>query len=305
MQNKILVIGAGYIAQHIARLKTAEDFFVTLCSRNPIEDKLINWEFLDATDIIQVRRKIRVIEPNVVILVHGPSDIAWCESNPNEALGQHLLITYNVCSEISLDVHVVLVSTDNVFDGKKDSFCEQDLPIPKNNYGLAKLECELIVGRRNKSTILRTSLVYGLNEPLRSWRNFFLKSCESIKNNKLMEIPSDLWMTPIWVEDVAKTIYKVIRKQCFGIFHLMGPTKISRLEWFLLIANELGEPKAKFTLVDSSETRYACRPKNSCLHHYPTNDAFSSLIGDVGCVRQVSRYLINNMIGEGTHESGK
>ncbi|EAR12487.1 dTDP-4-dehydrorhamnose reductase RfbD-2 [Polaribacter irgensii 23-P] len=67
-------------------------------------------------------------------------------------------------TEISeqLNIHVIHISTDFIFDGKKGNYKETDIPNPVNYYGASKLNFEAILtASAIQNTILRTTLVYG------------------------------------------------------------------------------------------------------------------------------------------------
>ena len=293
----ILVIGAGYIAQHILKEAGQSSVQALVTSRRGTADGLQkHWTRLDATDFDAVARLIEATQPSAIVLVHGPSDITWCENNADECHRIHLTIARNIVKAAPAQTHLVLISTDNVFDGRQASYGEDDGPAPHNAYGRAKLAAEDVLRSAvHKTTVLRTSLVYGLNEPEREWHNFFSQVHEAVRANEALVVPVGLWTTPIWVEDVARVVLRVVEFNCHGVYHLAGPERIARDAWCTVIASAMGRPKPMFVFTDAAFTRYACRPKSACLHHVEGHAGgvglFSELTRDVIGASQASTVL--------------
>jgi len=123
----------------------------------------------------------------------------------------------------SNDVTLIHISTDYVFDGKKNEpYKETDLPNPLNVYGNSKLAGEFFV--RNyceKYFIFRISSLFGIAGSRGKGGNFVETMIKLAKENKPLKIISNQYMSPTHTLDVARTIKTFIDKDIneYGIYH--------------------------------------------------------------------------------------
>lgn len=281
--SPVLVVGSGFVGTEIARRLVAEGRAVTLASRGrPTVDPGTygaRWTGLDATDPTACARVVAAVAPRAVVLVHGPSDVTWCEARPEEASAAHAAATGNFAAVRGLD-RVVMISTDNVFDGSSPHNVETTPVSPANAYGTAKRRAERLLLSRGASpaTVLRVSLVYG-HEPAGhvKWLNFFSACAHRLARGESVEAPGDQWTTPVLVDDVAAVTSTLLRHpgELPPLLHLGGPDRISRAEWARVIADALGAPRELVEAVPRASGRYASRPENTCL----SSDLLASVPG--------------------------
>jgi dTDP-4-dehydrorhamnose reductase len=266
---RTLIIGSGFVGRTLAGRLAHDSDSVVLASRHrpaePSDDDPIDWVRLDVTDRDACADVIRAAGADTIVLVHGPSDVTWCEAHPAEALLGHATAAKHVL-DLAGDRRVVLISTDNVFDGTGES-CDESTPTaPANAYGRAKLAAELALRDAPNSTVLRVSLIYGW-EPADSakWLNFFAACAHRLRAGQPVTVPFDQWTTPVLVEDVAAVTEAVIGASDLPLLHLGGPDRVSRAQWAGIIADELGIGQELVVSEPRSAGRYADRPANSCL----------------------------------------
>ncbi|MEL6682261.1 MAG: sugar nucleotide-binding protein [Pseudomonadota bacterium] len=274
LRADILIIGAGFIAHHLQQKAFALGLRAVTASRRwPAHATRRSWIQLDACDESALACVIDQCQPKSVILVHGPSDITWCEDHLEECYAIHTRVAANVIEHTSAKTHLIFISSDNVFAGTVKSYGESDAPEPQNAYGCAKLAAERILqDAAQDTTILRTSLVYGLNEVARGWTNFFSLIQGAVATGQPVQVPVDRWNTPIWAEDVARIVMEVLIQNCTGVIHLAGPVSITRYDWAHHIATAMDGDTDLIRGVPATSTRFACRPKYSCLHHERADD---------------------------------
>ncbi|KUN15364.1 dTDP-4-dehydrorhamnose reductase [Streptomyces corchorusii] len=265
--GRILILGSGYLAGHIAARLTRLGAETVLSSRRaPVlpESRGVRWKQVDVTSGPQVAALMDAVEPDVVVAVHGPSDITWCESHPEEAYATHHGGARNIAA--ALDGRpVLLVSTDNVFSGEDESYGESAQTFPVNAYGRAKLAAERELLDTSSALVLRVSLVYGWED--RGPRpNFLTSVVRSLMRKEQLRIPDDHWNTPVHVEDVAAWATTLMSSGRTGTLHLGGPRRIGRVDWARHIAEQLGVDPMLIVPTPRIGTAYACRPRNACLH---------------------------------------
>jgi dTDP-4-dehydrorhamnose reductase len=197
------------------------------------------------------------------VVVHGPSDITWCERHEEETMAVHGAGAANLAAAAG-GRPILLISTDNVFAGTRPVYGESDEPAPANAYGRAKLTGERTLLDTGTALVLRVSLVYGW-DPDGHRPNYFTTCARRLRAGRPVEAPVDHWNTPVLVDDVAAWSAAVLHSGRTGVLHLGGPERLSRHEWAGRIAKELGLDDGPVRPVAKAGTAYACRPVNACL----------------------------------------
>jgi len=265
--NRVLIFGAGLLGAQIARACAALGHASAVCARSPATNLLDVESFpIDARDQESVYRVIEEFEPSHTVLVHGPSDVSWCEQNPDEAMSAHAGITTNVLAA-GRGTHVCFISSDAVFDGLRSDPDETTEPVnAANAYGRAKLTAErMIIESGVQALVLRVSAVYGWESPGRVWSNFFQSTYDNLSRGESIEAPNDVFNTPVLLSDFVWVTQNAIQNRAEGILHVGGPDVVSRFEWAASIAREFRFDLSQIASVSASGTRYSSRPKFSCL----------------------------------------
>ena len=133
-------------------------------------------------------------------------------------------------ARIALDKQAKLIhiSTDYVFDGKKDKTCaytEEDQPNPMGIYGKSKLGGEKeIKNVLNEYFIIRTAWLYGLNVS-----NFVYTMLRLFKERDVVKVVEDQWGSPTYTVDLVEVILKIVKSKSrkFGIYHFTNEGVIS------------------------------------------------------------------------------
>jgi dTDP-4-dehydrorhamnose reductase len=262
-----LIVGSGFVGSALARLLLRRGDKVVLASRHPsLRDPDLPWIALDITDLEQCAEMIHQMDCDAIVLVHGPSDVSWCEEHAEQALWTHEVSAQNIVRSAG-ERRVIMISTDNVFDGTLAA-PEEDTPVcPANNYGKAKLSAEAILRPLSNVSVLRVSLIYGWDsEENAQWLNFFASSVHRLRSGQRVAAPYDQWCTPVLLEDVVSVIAALLTApEVPPLLHLGGPERVSRAEWASLIAAGSDMSPEMVIPEPRANGRYASRPKNSCL----------------------------------------
>lgn len=274
---RVLVIGAGFVGTAIARAVLEQGGFALTVSRHrpPGADE-VPWAPLDIMDAAACEKILCQVAPDTVVLVHGPSDVTWCEAHPEEAWRGHVSPARRI-AELAGNRRVVMISTDNVFDGTQKAPAENSTPCPGNAYGHAKLAAERAIAQAPNAVVLRVSLIYGWEpEGSSKWMNFFASCAHPLLAGRGITVPYDQWSTPVLLEDVAEATLALLRADTVPpLLHLGGPDRISRAAWATLIADRLGVATDLVSFEPRAQGRYASRPPNSglasdLLHRHPS-----------------------------------
>ena len=175
------------------------------------------------------------------------------------------------------NIPVIHFSTDYVFDGKKDSYDEKDIPNPLNIYGKSKLKGEEnLANNCNKYAILRTSWVYS-----EIGKNFLLTIYNLAKTSKKLKIVNDQFGTPTSAWFIAQQINDLINHNIQlqnEIYHLVPDGSCS---WYDFATSFLIYllPKIDLSLInpvstDQYQTK-VLRPKKTILNNDKVKKCFN------------------------------
>ena len=170
----------------------------------------------------------------------------------------------------SLKAGLVHISTDYVFNGKKDSaYLETDETVPTGVYGASKLEGDRCVKETlEKFYILRTAWLYG-----RNGTNFVLTMLKLFGEREEIQVVSDQWGSPTYAVDLAGVILGIVERSTasYGTYHF---TNEGRTNWYeftkeiyrLTLSRGLIKKEVKIEPIGTEQypTR-AKRPRNSYL----------------------------------------
>ena len=120
-----------------------------------------------------------------------------------------------VCKE--LDIPMVYLSTDYVFDGQGERPWEPDDPVvkPLNVYGQTKYEGEkAITDNLDKYFIVRIAWVFGVNG-----KNFIKTMLNLGKTHDTLTVVCDQIGTPTYTYDLAKLLVDMLETKEYGFYH--------------------------------------------------------------------------------------
>jgi dTDP-4-dehydrorhamnose reductase len=184
---------------------------------------------LDISDSAAVRKAIVGARPDVVIHPAAWTDTAGCERDPERALLVNATGARDVAEAArEAGATMVLVSTNEVFDGEKGAaYDEDDAPNPINAYGRSKLAGEVAVRETlPEHYIVRTSWLYG---PGRA--SFPEKVLQNARKDGRLRLVTDEVASPTLTGDLAAAIAKLIETREFGTYHLTNAGECSRKAW--------------------------------------------------------------------------
>lgn len=206
---------------------------------------------------------VQAAQPRSIVLVHGPSDVTWCERAPDAALAAHQGIAAAVSGT---GVPAVLISTDNVFDGSKPGNTTADPVSPPNAYGRAKLAAERATAARPGNVVLRVSLVYGWSDGEHR-PNFAERCLLAAYAGQTILVPFDQHFTPVRLADAARAAAAVALAPDAAppVAHVAGPALLSRAEFARLAYQAAGADPGLVQAVPRAATPWASRPANSAL----------------------------------------
>ena len=263
--TKILVTGsAGLVGRQVVKDLVRENFDVYACY-NEIKPEFGIPTHLDLTKKDMIIDTFHTINPDLIIHLAAKTDVEKCEVQKEETTLINTIATEILARESAKqDRFFVYVSTDYVFDGKKELKNENDVPNPKNFYGKSKLDGENAVKKfASRYAIIRTSTPFGIHPTKKSFPIWIKENLES--GNEILVL-IDQFTSPTFVPNLSKMLLEVIKKRITGTIHLAGATRISRYEFAKMIAEKLNLDTMSLKKSKIQEMNWnATRPKDSSL----------------------------------------
>jgi len=190
---------------------------------------------IEVSSLESVADCLRSQGPEIVINTAAMHHVENCEQEPGKAYAVNAVGARNLAT-VTRDLGAVLihVSTDYVFDGKKDEpYVENDIPLPLNVYGNSKLAGEYFVRTLNsKHFVLRTSALYG-KHPCRAkgGQNFVDLMLRLARERGRVRVVDSEFVSPTPTVDVARQIAALTRCDAYGLYHATAEGSCSWYEF--------------------------------------------------------------------------
>ena len=175
---------------------------------------------LDITDAAAVDKAIKEVKPDVIVHCAAWTAVDLAEDDDKVAAVRKVNTdgTQNIANVAKeLDVPMVYISTDYVFDGQGTTPWDPDFKgyKPMNVYGVTKLGGELAVSETlDKFFIVRIAWVFGLNG-----KNFIKTMLNVGKTHDEVKVVSDQIGTPTYTLDLARLLVDMIETDKNGYYH--------------------------------------------------------------------------------------
>jgi len=233
--------GSGLVGRCLVDLLKREGIeYVSTYNSRPVENGYrINFE--DATEI---ERLLDETQATVCVncIVQRQTDI--CEKNWGETSSINIALVdtlSRVCN--AKGVHLIHISTDYVFDGKKGPYYPTTETNPLQNYGISKLISEKrVIANTGAYTILRVPVLYWDKIPTLDENAVTLIGKKVL--NQVERTAEDNYSIrrPVYIPDMCVFILDKIRSRNVGIFHFYNPVDaMTKYEIAKSIAGFLGK----------------------------------------------------------------
>ncbi len=220
---------------------------------------------LDIRDRDAVLKTITKVKPKCVIHTASIASVDYIEKNREEAIINNLGGTKNIieaCQEVN--ARIIYTSSNAVFDGENPPYSENDAFNPLNYYGQIKVkEEEAFRNSGLKYTVARPILMYGWNLDVER-KNPVTWLIDLLKAGKSVNIVDDIICNPLFVQDCANVMWKIVTLNKQGTFHIGGNDEMSRYEFARITADVFGFDRNLIQPVKNSFFKgIAPRPKNT------------------------------------------
>ncbi len=236
MKKVLITGGSGLLAINWA-ISIRKDFEVTLLLHqrkvflNGVRSDVASLDSLD--DCICVMRKY---QPDIVIHTAGLTDVEQCESNPDLAHELNVNLADNIALASSEQgVKLVHISTDHLFSGNEELVSEEVEAGPVNKYAKTKfLGEQRVLENCEDALIIRTNFFCWGTDYRQSFSDFIINK---LKQDKMVDLFSDVFFTPILVEELAKKTHQLVDGNLSGVFNIVGSERLSKYDFGIKLAN--------------------------------------------------------------------
>jgi dTDP-4-dehydrorhamnose reductase len=230
---RVFVTGArGFVGSNVVRV---------LRERHGVDVAGPSRAEVDVTDTAGLARAVEAFAPDAIVHCAILNDPVALERDRRAAWAGYVGATRNVVDAAS-GAHVVLISTDWVFDGTQSGATEDEPPNPINAYGFLKAASELVVlERAARGAVARIAGVAGVHwarpELPRQQDAGLGYLCASVVQTLRAGQRFTVWespdinciATPTLASDAAELVWRAIAGGHEGVLHCVGAESVDRV----------------------------------------------------------------------------
>ncbi|OAY62334.1 methionine adenosyltransferase 2 subunit beta [Manihot esculenta] len=274
-KNKVLIIGGtGYLGQHLLqRLSQIKDtpfdlaftHYSTSTPPQPLLDAIphslaFHVDLQSGEGFQAISRQFG--QPHVVVNCAAISVPRACEKDPATAMSINVprsLINWlsSFQERYTLLIHL---STDQVYEGVKSFYKEEDETVPVNVYGKSKVAAEQFIYKKcSNFAILRSSIIFGPQTISPVPKSLPIQWIDAVlSKGEQVEFFHDEFRCPVYVKDVVAIILSLTNiwisehKQMQLLLNVGGPDRVSRVQMAEAVADIRGHNAALIKPVSSS-----------------------------------------------------
>lgn len=194
------------------------------------------FHFMDVTDRASVLAVVRSVAPTAIIHTAAMTAVDRCEAEPEAAAAVNTSGAGHVAAAAAAaGAHLVVLSTDYVFDGEAGPYREEDPVRPLSVYGRSKLAGERAAAAACPDLcVARTSVLYGVAPGVRP--SFVSWLVNELSAGRPVTVVDDQTGSPTLADDLALLLLDLSTQRATGVFHTAGPEWLSRYDFALRIA---------------------------------------------------------------------
>ncbi len=204
-----------------------------LLQDNNIDFIATSRDMVDITSTDSIQKFLSKNDCSHIINCSAYTNVEMAEKEKDLAYAINSYGVENIAKEAKKQgIKVLHISTDYVFDGKKNEpYKEQDICMPCNVYGQSKLEGEKkLLDICSDSTLIRTSWLFGNND-----NNFISKILKKMKTEKEISVVSDQIGRLTFGKDLSEAILFLIEYE--GIYHFANAKVVSWYDIAMYVYN--------------------------------------------------------------------
>lgn len=256
MKRLLITGGSGYLGQHLIEHAREWEVTATYHTRafTPARGQAVP---LDLRDEAATRAAIAELKPQAIL--HA----ACSNRNAEHQAAITPAARHIARAAQSLNIRLVHVSSDVVFDGEHAPYADASRPQPITDYARAKAEAEdVVAGICPDAVIARPSLIWGL-DPIDRQTRWLV---EATRNGQPVTLFTDEFRCPTYVHDLAEALLELAaRPDLHGPINLVGPQAFSRWDFGVKLLTALNIPLTPNVMARTVKESGLVRPRNLTL----------------------------------------
>ena len=232
---------------------------------------------LSLSKVASLEKFIDQVKPDLIINAAAYTQVDQAEIEKDLAFEINVLLPKFLSNKAqSLDIPIIHISTNYIFDGAKNSSYEEDDQVnPLSVYGQTKWLGEEFVRNHPKHFILRTSWLFSSHS-----RSFLVTMLKLAHEKHTINMVSDQWSKPTSTKTLVGAIQEILtqfsypnRPEIYGTYHIACNGKTNWYDYSIKILSVLESMGIK-TLLKKDQVipislkeynRNSIRPLNSTL----------------------------------------
>jgi dTDP-4-dehydrorhamnose reductase len=206
----------------------------------------------DLDDPTAAARCLEGDRPDLVIHCAAWTDVDGAARDPGLAMRRNATAVAELAQACKRhDVSLVVVSTNEVFDGRRADergYEEADPPHPDNPYGASKLAGEEAAraafgadGSNARLWIVRTAWLYG--PPGNDFPTKILAAADRLPGGERLKVVADEVGSPTYAPDLAAAMASLVEAAEPGTYHLANAGRASRADWARAVLDGCGRSR--------------------------------------------------------------
>lgn len=245
MSRVLITGGSSYLGQHLVPL-AQEDNVVgySFFQNDPLS--LAGGEQVDVRQETAVSHFVTIFRPDVIIHTVG-------SNRPDDMRAVIVQGTQHVTQAAAqVGARLIHISTDAIFNGLAAPYDETAVPSPVTEYGRAKAEAEALVRQYANHVIVRTSLIYGLQQMDHgtAWM------AEALHLGKAVTLFENQVRNPIWVETLGRACLELAENEYVGMLNVAGRQAMTRAAFALQMLDWWGIQERATLAVGTSDASW-------------------------------------------------
>lgn len=231
--KKIYIAGCGGMLGE-AFYKNFKEAYELKCTDIDVNEEWLG--FLDFRELEAYIRDVESFSPDYLFHIGAHTDLEYCELHVEDTYATNTLAVENaVFIANSLNIPILYISTAGIFDGKKDTYDDWDVPNPIGHYARSKYIGErFVIENADKYLVCRAGWMMGGGP--RKDKKFIHKIMRQIKEEKKrLYIVNDKLGSPTYTHDFVRNVQKLLETELWGLYNMVCEGVTSRLE----VAREL------------------------------------------------------------------
>jgi len=231
--KRIYIAGCGGMLGEAFYQQFREHYQLRCTDKDVNEDWL---SYLDFNNFQAYRKDVLDFKPDYLFHLGAYTDLEFCELHPDETYVTNTISVENaVYIANELDIPILYISSAGIYDGKKESYDDWDLPSPLGHYARSKYQGEVFV-KENARRYIISRAGWMMGSGPKKDKKFIQKILRQIKEGqKEIYIVNDKLGTPTYTHDFAKNVKLLLENEFWGLYNMVCDGLTSRLE----VAQEL------------------------------------------------------------------